>query len=80
MSYSQQIYTFLVESISNYLLKGEKKVDLDSNKIEASPRGVLRNSFSFLDLRNFEKYLRRSSFSLANLRLEAYNFTKNELL
>ena len=35
MFYSQQIYTFLVQSISNHVFKEEKKIDLDSNKTEA---------------------------------------------
>ena len=35
MFYSRQIYSFLVESISNYVFKEEKKIDLDSNKAEA---------------------------------------------
>ena len=29
------MYTFLIESISNYVFKEEKKIDLDSNKTEA---------------------------------------------
>ena len=61
MFYSQQVYTFLVESISNYVFK-EEKIDLDSNKTEAVTRGVLLNSSSYLDLRNFENYLQKSSF------------------
>ena len=32
---SRQIFTFLVESISNYVFKEKKKIDLDSNKTEA---------------------------------------------
>ena len=35
MFYSRQIYTVLVEFISNYVFKEEKKTDLDSNKTEA---------------------------------------------
>ena len=35
MFYPRQIYTFLVESISNYVFKEEKKIDLDSDKTEA---------------------------------------------
>ena len=35
MFYSGQVYTSLVESISNDVFKEEKKIDLDSNKTEA---------------------------------------------
>ena len=35
MFYSRQIYTVLVEFVSNYVFKEEKKTDLDSNKTEA---------------------------------------------
>ena len=35
MFYSRQIYTVLVEFISNYVFKEEKKTDLDSSKTEA---------------------------------------------
>ena len=35
MFYSRQVYTSLEESISNYVFKEEKKIDLDSNKTEA---------------------------------------------
>ena len=35
MFYFRQMYTFLIESISNYVFKEEKKIDLDSNKTEA---------------------------------------------
>ena len=35
MFYSRQIYTVLVEFISNYVFKEEKKTVLDSNKTEA---------------------------------------------
>ena len=31
MFYCRQTYTFLVESISNYVFNEEKKIDLDSN-------------------------------------------------
>ena len=62
MFYSGQVYTSLVESISNDVFKEEKKIDLDSNKTEAIPRGVLYNSSSSLNVKNFEKYLQRSSF------------------
>ena len=34
MFYPRQIYTFLVESISNYVFKEEKKIDLNSDKTE----------------------------------------------
>ena len=34
MFYSRQIYTFLSESISNYVFKEEKKIGLHSNKTE----------------------------------------------
>ena len=34
MFYSQQVYTFLAESISNYVLKEVKKIDLHNNKTE----------------------------------------------
>ena len=42
--------------------------------------GVLRNRSSFLDVRNFVKYTYEEVPFLAKLRLQAYNFTKNELL
>ena len=35
MFYSRQVYTFLIESIVNYVFKEEKKIDLDCNKTEA---------------------------------------------
>ena len=35
MFHYRQIHAFLVESISNYVFKEEKKIVLDSNKIEA---------------------------------------------
>ena len=67
MFYSLQICTFLAESLSNYGFKEEKKIDLDSNKTKAvSPRGVLRNTSVSFDVKNFKKYLRRSSFFKEN--------------
>ena len=62
MFYSRQIYTFLVESISNYVFKEEKKIDFDSKKTEAIPRGVSQSRSLLRDVRNFKKYLQRSSF------------------
>ena len=36
MFHSRQVYTSLVESISNYVFQEEMKMDLDSNKKEAT--------------------------------------------
>ena len=36
MFHSRQVYTSLVESISNYVFQEEMKIDLDSNKTEAT--------------------------------------------
>ena len=73
MFYSRQVYTSLAESTSNYVFKEEKKIDLDSSKIAAITEGS-----SSLHIRNFQKYLQISWF-FAKLRLDIYNFTKNEL-
>ena len=36
MAYSRQVYTSLVESISNYVFQEEMKIVLDSKKAEAT--------------------------------------------
>ena len=54
MFYSRKIYTFLVESISNYAFKEEKKITQIATRQKQSPRGTLQNSSSSLDVRNFE--------------------------
>ena len=68
MFHYRQIHAFLVESISNYVFKEEKKIVLDSNKIEAITEVIksLKNTYEEVPF-------------LAKLRLEVYNFTKNEL-
>ena len=81
MFYSRQIYTFLVESISNYVYKEEKKIDLNSNKTEAITKRCSSYEIAFLSLmlETLKNTYKEVPF-LAKLRLEAYNFTKNELL
>ena len=58
---STGLHTSLAESFSNYDLKEQKNIDLVT-KQKQSLRGILQNSSSSIDVRNFEKYLRRSTF------------------
>ena len=73
MFYSRQIYTFLVESISNY--------SVDSNKTEAITHWEVFYQIALLSWmsENLKNTYEKVPF-LAKLRLEAYNFIKNELL
>ena len=78
MFYSWQIYTFLVESISNCLREENR---LDSNKTEAITH---REVFYKTALLSWMSETLKNTYEevpfLAKLRLEAYNFIKNELL
>ena len=74
MFYSVHMYTSLVESI----LK-EKKIDLDNNKTEAITEVFYKIALLPLMSKTL-KNSSNSSFVVEKVRLEAYNFSKNELL
>ena len=76
--YSRQVYTSLTKSISNYVFKEEKKIDLDSNKTEAITEMCSTKQFFSWCLKLW-KILAKKFMFLVKLRLEACNFTKSEL-
>ena len=90
MFYLQQIYTFLVESISNYAFKEEKKITQIATRQKQSPRGystkqlffpkcqklrkIATKKFLFLGKQEWDRRIERKQLNI----MPIYHYVQNQ--